>query len=150
MSNDLVRDWMTSKPVTVSQNSPIREAYWLMIDNKIRRLPVMHNEQLVGIITLEDLRRAEPSAGIGLDLVKITDILSKMMVCQVMTKDPMTISPDASLIDAARMMLENKISALPVMEGSQLAGIITESDIFRAFVKMEEGNALHNPRDQRK
>ena len=137
MSNNLVRDWMTSKPITVSQSSPIREAYWLMIDNKIRRLPVMDHDRLVGIITLEDLRRAEPPIGIGLDLVKITDILSKMTVRQVMTKDPMTISPNASLIDSARMMLENRISALPVIEDEHLVGIITESDIFRAFVKME-------------
>jgi len=129
---------MTPKPVTVSQNSPIRDAYWLMIDNKIRRLPVMDHKRLVGIVTLEDLRRAEPPTGIGLDLVKITAILSKMTVRQVMTREPRTITLDASLIDAARMMLEHGISALPVMEGDQLVGIITESDIFRAFVKTEE------------
>jgi acetoin utilization protein AcuB len=150
MSNNLVRDWMTSKPITVPQCSPIRDAYWLMIDNKIRRLPVMDNERLVGIITMEDLRRAEPPTGIGLDLVRITDMLSKMTVHQVMSRDPKTITPDATLIEAAQMMLEYRISALPVMDGSQLVGIITESDIFRAFVNMEEGNALHNPRDQRK
>jgi acetoin utilization protein AcuB len=137
MSKNLVREWMTSKPVTVSQNSPIRDAYWLMLDNKVRRLPVMDKERLVGIITMEDLRRAEPPTGMGLDLVKITDVLSKMTVRQVMTKDPMTIAPDASLIDAAQTMLEYRISALPVIEDDQLVGIITESDIFRAFVKIE-------------
>lgn len=137
MSNNLVRDWMTSNLVTVSQNSPIRDAYWLMVDNKIRRLPVVDHGHLVGIITMEDLRRTEPPTGIGLDLVKITAILSKMIVRQVMTKDPLTISSDLSLINAAQMMLENKISALPVIENDQLVGIITESDIFRAFVKLE-------------
>jgi acetoin utilization protein AcuB len=137
MSENLVREWMTSKLVTVSQNSPIRDAYWLMLNNKVRRLPVMDKERLVGIITMEDLRRAEPPTGMGLDLVKITDVLSKMTVRQVMTKDPMTIAPDASLMDAAQTMLEHRISALPVIEDDQLVGIITESDIFRAFVKME-------------
>jgi acetoin utilization protein AcuB len=137
MSKNLVREWMTSKLVTVSQNSPIRDAYWLMLNNKVRRLPVMDKERLVGIITMEDLRRAEPPTGMGLDLVKITDVLSKMTVRQVMTKHPMTIAPDASLMDAAQTMLEHRISALPVIEDDQLAGIITESDIFRAFVKME-------------
>jgi acetoin utilization protein AcuB len=116
---------------------PIRDAYWLMIDNKVRRLPVMDKGRLVGIITMEDLRRAEPPTGIGLNLVKITDVLSKMTVRQVMTKDPMTIAPDASLMDAAQTMLDHRISALPVIEDDQLVGIITESDIFRAFVKME-------------
>jgi acetoin utilization protein AcuB len=142
MSGNLVRDWMTQKPITVSPSSPLRDAYWLMIDHKVHRLPVMENERLVGIITLEDLRRAEPPTGIGLDLVKITDMLSRMTVRQVMTKEPRTIAPDAPLIEAARMMLEHRISALPVIEGNQLVGIIAESDIFRAFVKLEEKKQL--------
>jgi acetoin utilization protein AcuB len=138
MPDKLVRDWMTPKPVIASSNTLLRDAYWLMIDNKVRRLPVMDDEHLVGIVTLEDLRRAEPPTGIGLDLVKITDMLSKMTVRQVMTQNPKTIAPDAPLIEAARMMLEHEVSTLPVMEDSQLVGIITESDIFRAFVELGE------------
>ena len=138
MTDNLVRDWMTSKPVTVDSCTPLRDAYWRMIDNKVRRLPVMDKERLVGIITLEDVRRVEPRTGIGLDMVKITEMLSRTTVHQVMSRDPKTITPDAALIEAARMMLKHAISALPVIEGSQLVGIITESDIFRAFVKMEE------------
>jgi len=140
MSGNLVRDWMTPKPITTPAGSSLRDAYWLMLDNKVRRLLVTDNDRLVGIVTMEDLRRAEPPTGMGLDLVKITDTLSRMPVRQVMSKDPKTIAPDAPLIEAARMMLEHEISALPVMEGSQLAGIITESDIFRAFVKLEGKN----------
>lgn len=138
MAENVVRDWMTPRPITVSTTSPLRDAYWLMIDNKVRRLPVMDDEQLVGIVTLEDLRRSEPLTGMGLDMVKITDMLSRMTVRQIMTEDPKTIAPEAPLIEAARMMLDHKISALPVMEGNELVGIITESDIFRAFVKLEE------------
>ena len=138
MSGNQVRDWMTPNPVTVSPGTSLRKAHWLMIDNKVRRLPVVDGEHLVGIVTMEDLRRAEPSTGIGLDLVKITDMLSRMTVRQLMTKDPKTITPDTPLIEAARMMLEQEISALPVMEAGQLVGIITESDIFRAYVKLEQ------------
>ena len=138
MSGNQVRDWMTPNPVTVSPGTSLRKAHWLMIDNKVRRLPVMDGEHLVGIVTMEDLRRAEPSTGIGLDLVKITDMLSRMTVRQLMTKDPKTITPDTPLIEAARMMLEQEISTLPVMEAGQLVGIITESDIFRAYVKLEQ------------
>ena len=138
MSGNQVRDWMTPNPVIVSPGTSLRKAHWLMIDNKVRRLPVMDGEHLVGILTMEDLRRAEPSTGIGLDLVKITDMLSRMTVRQLMTKDPKTITPDTPLIEAARMMLEQEISALPVMEAGQLVGIITESDIFRAYVKLEQ------------
>jgi acetoin utilization protein AcuB len=145
MTNNLVRDWMTPKPVTVDSCTPLRDAYWRMIDNKVRRLPVMDKERLVGIITLEDVRRVEPRTGIGLDMVKITEILSRTTVHQVMSRDPKTITPDAALIEAARMMMEHAISALPVIEGSQLVGIITESDIFRAFVKMEEEKQAQIP-----
>jgi acetoin utilization protein AcuB len=145
MTNNMVRDWMTPKPVTVDTCAPLRDAYWRMIDNKVRRLPVMDKERLVGIITLEDVRRVEPRTGIGLDMVKITEILSRTTVHQVMSRDPKTITPDAALIEAARMMLKHAISALPVIEGSQLVGIITESDIFRAFVKMEEEKQAQIP-----
>jgi acetoin utilization protein AcuB len=145
MTNNLVRDWMIPKPVTVHPGALLRDAFRLMIDNKVRRLPVMDHERLVGIITLEDLRRAEPPPGIGMGLVRITDMLSRMTVHQVMSKVPKTITPDAALIEAARMMLEHTISALPVIEGSELVGIITESDIFRAFVKMEEEKQVQIP-----
>jgi acetoin utilization protein AcuB len=138
MSRNLVQEWMTPKPITVPSCCPLRDAYWLMLENKVRRLPVMDEGRLVGIVTLEDIRRAEPPTGIGLDLVKITEMLSRMAVHQVMTDNPRIISPDKPLIEAARMMLKHQIGALPVMEGDDLVGIITERDIFRAFVKLEE------------
>jgi acetoin utilization protein AcuB len=138
MSGNLVKEWMTPKPITVPSCCPLQDAYWLMLENKVRRLPVIDEGRLVGIVTLEDIRRAEPPTGIGLDLVKITEMLSRMAVHQVMTANPRIISPDKPLIEAARIMLKHQISALPVMEGDELVGIITERDIFRAFVKLEE------------
>lgn len=138
MSNNKVRDWMTPKPITISTNSPLQDAYWLMLDRRIRRLPVMDGEKLVGIVTLDNLRSAESLPGIGLDLVRISEMLSRICIRQVMTSEPETIAPDEPLIDAAQLMLKNKVSALPVMEENQLVGIITESDIFRAFVELEE------------
>jgi acetoin utilization protein AcuB len=109
-----------------------------MINNNIRRLIVLDGESLVGIVTLDDIRHAEPTMTIGFDLVRISDILSKMTVRQIMTENPETIAPSAALIDAARVMLEKKISTLPVLDGDDLVGIITESDIFRAFVDRED------------
>lgn len=138
MSGNIVRDWMTPKPITVSSSCPLRDAYWLMLEHKVRRLPVVDDGRLVGIVTLEDVRRAEPPTGICLDLVKITEMLSRMSVRQVMSDNPRIISPEVPLIEAARMMLKHKISTLPVIEGDELVGIITERDIFRAFVKLEE------------
>ena len=109
-----------------------------MIENKIRRLPVMDGDTLIGIVTLENLRRINPISIAGLDILHINEMLARLPVRQLMTGNPITISPTAPLIEAARTMLQHKISALPVLEGSELVGIITESDIFRAFVQSEE------------
>jgi acetoin utilization protein AcuB len=138
MNNNLVRDWMTPGPITISSNSTLPEAYWLMIDNRIRRLLVVDEGVLVGIVTLEDLRRKIPDNAIRIDPVRVSDILVKLPIRLLMTKSPKTISQDANLIEAARKLLKHRISALPVMDGDTLVGIITESDIFRALVKLLE------------
>lgn len=140
MTTKHVKDWMTSEVITVSSSCPLPQAYWRIIENKIRRLPVVDDGTLVGIVTLENLRRINPISVVGLDILHINERLAKLPVRQLMTENPKTISPIAPLIEAARMMLKHKISALPVLDGDKLVGIITESDIFRAFVESEERN----------
>lgn len=137
MAANFVKEWMTPNPKTISSSATLPEAYWVMIKNDIRRLPVVDHGKLVGIITLEDLRRFEPISMAGMDLIRMSDMLSTLPVRRVMNTDLKTISPERPLIDAAKMLLENKISALPVVDNEELVGIITESDIFRAFVEME-------------
>jgi CBS domain-containing protein len=100
----------------------------------------MDEGALVGMVTVEGLHWAKLPKGIGLDLASITDKLSKMTIHQMMTKEVKTISPDASLMDAARLMLKHRINALPVINKDELAGIITESDIFRVCVELDEKN----------
>jgi CBS domain-containing protein len=138
MESELVRDWMTTNPIIISSNCTLPEAYWLMVNNKIRRLPVVDQDILVGIVTLDDLRGKIPATLIGMDPLRASDMLTKLPVRHVMSENPKTIPADATLVEAARLMLEFKISALPVMDGARLVGIITESDIFRALVKQIE------------
>ncbi len=133
-----VKDWMNAHVITVSGSSALPDAYWLMIENDVRRLPVVDDGALVGIITLEDLRRMDPVKVAGFDVIHISNMLARLPVRRLMTKNPKTIAPTASLIEAARLMLANKISALPVLDDGRLVGIITERDIFRAFVESEE------------
>jgi len=140
MTTKQVNDWMTSQVITVSSSCTLPEAYWLMLENKIRRLPVVEGGVLVGMVTLEDLRRMESVRIAGFDFIHISDMLAKLPVYQLMSTNPKTIQPTVPLIDAARLMLKHKISALPVLDGDKLVGIITESDIFRAFVELEEKN----------
>jgi acetoin utilization protein AcuB len=138
MNNNRVRDWMTPDPIMIHSNCTLPDAYWLMINHKVRRLLVVDHEKLVGIVTLEDLRGKVPSILTSMDPIRANNMLTKLPVCRVMSENPKTIEVNAPLLKAARLMLEFKISTLPVMEGSKLVGIITESDIFRALVKQLE------------
>jgi len=89
-------------------------------------------------VTLEDLGRMDPIEAAGFDIIRISNMLAKLPIRQLMTKNPKTIAPAESLVKAAQLMLRNKISTLPVLDEDELVGIITESDIFRAFVESEE------------
>jgi len=130
-----VRDWMTPHPVTVSSSCSLPGAYRLMLGCRIRRLLVVDQGVLVGVVTLEDLRRRMPDAVLSMDPLRENFPVDKILVRDVMTRDPYTIPPDATLLQAARVMLEFEISTLPVVDAGRLVGIITESDIFKAMVK---------------
>jgi len=136
MKSNRVQDWMTPNPITVPESCTLYEAYRLMIHRRIRRLLVVDQGVLTGVVTLEDLRKEIQDYVFADDPLQTKKILQKIKVCEVMAKNPKTISVDAALIQAAQLMLECKISTLPVMNGSRLVGIITESDIFKALVKV--------------
>lgn len=135
MRNNLVRHWMTRNPVTIDPKTTLPEAHKLMQELQIRRLPVVERGRLVGIVTLGDLRQAEPSETDLLRQFEMKDLLAKQTVEKIMTWEPITVLPEMTLHQAARLMLTHKIAGLPVVEDDQLVGIITESDIFRAMVQ---------------
>ena len=135
MKQELVKDWMTPDVITIKGSTSLPDAHQLMILKKIRRLPVVDDEgALVGIITLGDVRGAEASPATSLSVWELNYLLAKLKVEQFMTPKPTTIAPDTSIGAAAKLMLEKKISGLPVLENGKLTGIITESDIFRMVV----------------
>jgi acetoin utilization protein AcuB len=136
----LVRDWMSSGPITAEIDLPILEAHQLMTKHRIRRLPVMHHADLVGIVTLGDIRGAEPSEATTLSIWELNYLLSRLTVERVMSKPVVTASPDDTIADVARLMLEDKIAGLPILQNGGLVGIITESDIFRMVVRHWEGD----------
>ncbi len=129
-----IRDWMTVDPVTVASSTTLPKAYWLMVENRIRRLLVVDGGKLVGIVTMEDLRGSFHTDIIAINPLKVNQILSEMPVRQLMSKDPITIDPNTNVIEAAKAMLEHKISTLPVVESGKVVGIITESSLFRVLV----------------
>jgi acetoin utilization protein AcuB len=128
---------MTRNPTFVHPDLPLNNAKALMTKNKIGKLPVLdQNNTLVGIVTKKDLISAGPSAATSLDMYEISYLLSRLTVGEIMVKKVITVQADEVVEEAARIMADSGIGCLPVMKGDMLVGIITESDLFHAFVDM--------------
>jgi acetoin utilization protein AcuB len=134
-----VRSFMTQKPTTVSPDTSFPQAVTLLRKNKIRHLPVIDDGYLVGIIVEKDLLSNQPSQATTLSVYEIYSLLENLRVRQMMTHPVITVEGDCPVEEAARIMVENKISCLPVMDGTTLIGIITETDIFKVLVAVLGG-----------
>jgi len=136
----LVRDRMTLSPVTITPNVSVTEALRLMNEKKIRRLPVVDAAgNLVGIVSDRDLLLASPSPATSLAIWEIHDLLAKLTVDKTMTREVITVTEDTPLEEAARVMVDHKIGGLPVMKGTDLVGIISESDLFKTLLELLGG-----------
>ncbi|MEN8172063.1 MAG: CBS domain-containing protein [Chloroflexota bacterium] len=129
-----VRDHMTRDPRTINPKTTYPEAINLMREHKIRRLPVLEKDRLVGIVVEKDLLSNQPSPASSLSIHEMYALLERLQVRQFMSSPVITITGDFPMEDAARIMVERKISCLPVMDGGTLVGMITETDIFKTFV----------------
>jgi len=138
----LVREWMTPKPQTVSAETPVMEAMQRLREGGYRRLPVTRDGKLIGIVTDRDLKEATPSKATTLSVYELNYLLSKLTVKDVMKAPVITVRADEPIEHAALLMEEHRISGLPVVEGGALTGILTITDLTRAFVSflgMREG-----------
>jgi acetoin utilization protein AcuB len=138
-----VSQWMKRKPHTVGPRDSIRHARTILEDHRINQLPVLAGGKLVGIVTDRDLRDAFPSV---LDHRRHREAKSNpspeaTMVETVMTSNVLTVQPDDSIAEAARVMRKGRLGALPVVDGEHLVGIITRSDLLDALVAVVEGPA---------
>jgi len=130
-----VKDWMSKDLVTIDADTSIMKASKVMKQNKIQHLPVLGKGRLVGIVSDRDLKEATPSKATTLDIHEMYHLLDTVTVKSLMPKKLFTITPGETVEKAAAVMLQNHISALPVVDAKgTLAGIITKGDIFRAFV----------------
>ena len=129
-----VADWMTREVVTVAPDDSVAHAMHLMRDRKIKHLPVLKDGRLVGVISDRDIKAFAPSKATALDVYEINYLLAKAKVAEAMTRAAVTAGPDTPVEEAARLMLEKNVGALPVLEGDILVGIISDRDIFRALV----------------
>lgn len=133
----LVGERMTRNPVTILDTASIDDGLHVMRERKVRRLPVVDaSGQMVGIVSDKDLLHAAPSPATSLSVHELHYLLSRLSIKQVMSRPVITITPDTPLEEAARIMADNKIGGLPVVDGGKLAGIITETDIFKVLIEL--------------
>ncbi len=131
-----VKLWMTSNVLTVNSSQPIIEVEQMMRENRIRQVPVVDNGKLVGIISREDLSRAIPSIFDPSISPETLDQAGRFNAESVMTRSPMTVEPSTPLEQAALLMRTHKAGALPVIQDEKLVGIITQTNIFDAFLEV--------------
>jgi acetoin utilization protein AcuB len=131
-----VRDFMNMNVVSVDEKTLIDDAKKIMEAHKIRRLPVMKKNKLVGLVTKHMLLEAAPSPATSLNIYELHYLLARMTVKDIMVKNPFTISPDMPAEEALQLGQEKGYGAFPVVENKRLVGMVTESDIVRMMTRV--------------
>lgn len=131
-----VKDFMTKKVIYVSPTTKVAKAADIMKEQGIHRLPVIENDKLVGLVTAGTIEKANPSVATSLSVYEMNYLLNKTTVGEVMIREVLTISKYASLEDAVYRMRQNNVGVLPVVDHDQISGVITDKDVFGAFLKI--------------
>ncbi|MBM3462007.1 MAG: CBS domain-containing protein [Armatimonadetes bacterium] len=133
----LVREIMTPDPITVECVTPLAEAIGLMRERCVRRLPVMRDTTLIGIVTDRDLRDATPPEATRMSLWELGYSLARAPVERFMAPDVATVRSDDPFEKVAMLMYRRKIGGIPVVDDGRLVGIVTESDVFRTIIRSQ-------------
>jgi len=133
----LVKNWMSKNVIAVDVNDSMQEAIKLLKENKIKMLPVMKKDKLVGIVTDRDLKRASASDATTLDVHELLFLVSKIKIKDIMTKDPIMIPEDYTVEETAEVLLKNRISGAPVIDNEgKVVGAITQTDLFKVLISL--------------
>jgi len=133
-----IRDLMQTNVVTLQADEPLIDAFEATASERIRHMPVLDGDRLVGILSLTDIKHATPSPLLDGNKEQYDKLLNETPVRRIMRKAPITCAPDASLADVVRLMVEHKIGAVPVVEGGKLVGIVSEIDVLRTYLQVLE------------
>ena len=131
-----VSESMTRNPVTCSPDINIYQAIEVMEREGVHRLPVIEDGCLVGVVSEKDIMKASPAGSENVSIHKMAYLLSKLVVRDVMSTELVTVSPDATVEEATRIMVDNEVSCLPIVQDSHLLGIITKSDMYRLLLEI--------------
>lgn len=127
---------MTANPFTVTTENSVPEALAIMTAHKVRHLPVLRDGVVVGVVSGNDIAAAGPSRATTFSAGEVNYLLAKLKVSKIMTRNPVTITSDSLLEEAAVLMRDNKIEMLPVVDDGKLVGVITESAILDSFIEI--------------
>ncbi len=141
----LIRDVMTKNVITAKLDDKVNEVRHLMDQKKFRRVPVVEKGRVIGIVTATDMERVSPSEATTLSKYEMIYLWSKITIKDALPRYQklITIRPDQYIEEAAQLMNDNHIGALPVMDGEQLVGIITETNIFNSLIKLTQVKKSH-------
>ena len=134
-----IKNRMTHNPITASPKTNYNQALRLMEQNNIKSIPIISNSDLVGIVTYSDMLRAEPSPVTTLSVYEMASLLNKVTMDKIMSKPVLSIDESCSISNAANFMFLNNVGCLPVVSDGKLTGIITDTDIYKAFVEITGG-----------
>ncbi|MGD2272620.1 MAG: CBS and ACT domain-containing protein [Desulfobacterales bacterium] len=133
----LVKNWMSKPVITIEAESSMQEAGRLLEKHHVRMLPVMNRDKLVGILTDRDLKRASASDATSLEKHELLYLLSEIEVRDIMTKNPICVTPDYTIEEIARILMEHKISGVPVVKThGGIVGIVTQTDLCRVLINL--------------
>ena len=133
----LVKNWMNKAVITIDENDSMMDAINLLKQHNIRMLPVMKKNKLVGIVTDRDIKRASASDATTLEVHELLYLISHIKIEEIMTRDPITVPFDYTVEETAELLLENKISGVPVVDHKgEIVGTITQTDLFKVFISL--------------
>jgi len=132
---DTVRQWMSHPAIVAPVTMVLPEARRLLQQHRIRRLPVMDAEgRLLGIVTEGDINRVSESHVTDVCGYNLYHRVADLPIGEIMTRDPVTVTPNMPIIEVARLLLDHRIGGVPVIEDERVLGVVTESDLFRLIV----------------
>jgi acetoin utilization protein AcuB len=133
----LVKNWMSRNVFTITPEDSMQDAVYLMREHKVRTLPVVKNDKVVGIVSETDIKRASASDATGLDVHEILYLISKIKIKDIMTKNPITVHEDLTVEETAEILMKERISGVPVLDNEgKILGIITRDDLFNVLISL--------------
>ena len=130
-----VDEIMSDHPVTITSEHSLESALDLLSKHGIRELPVVESGRLIGIVTDRDLRQVAPSYPLFRDEEEIRYYNQNVKVASAMTPDPLTVSPETPLVEAAKLLRTHRINSLPVVDHARLVGIVSVTDFLKLFIE---------------